>query len=106
MTTRFLHYNILRHDLPVEKFHDAKYRAIQDAVRTAQINLTYGNLYTSNVYNCTAFTVAEILDENGNVEMRGYAFCAETDNFCKAIGRQIAEGRALKRRLFWACANK
>ena len=42
------------------------------------------------------FTVVDILDKEGNNVATAAAYCNDTDNFSRTIGRDIALGRALK----------
>ena len=39
-------------------------------------------------------TICQFTDDTGIVLATGYAFCSTKDQFCRRIGRQIAEGRA------------
>jgi hypothetical protein len=41
-------------------------------------------------------TVCELEDDKRKIIALGFAICSPSDNFCRLIGRRIAEGRARK----------
>jgi len=41
-------------------------------------------------------TISKIVDRNGHVKATGYSYCSRKDNPSRALGRAIADGRALK----------
>jgi len=43
---------------------------------------------------CIAITSCTLVDENGDNVRTGFSFCDKNDNFCKKVGRKIAEIRA------------
>ena len=56
-----------------------------------QTKLYHGKRYPTLVKGVTVCVLEN--DDHEQVAV-GYAFCSRRDQFCKAIGRQIAEGRA------------
>lgn len=66
---------------------------IQDAVELGQI-LPETDELGINIWYATRCLIE---DKEGNAIAVGYSFCSPKDQFSRKLGRQIAQGRALRR---------
>jgi len=93
MNPFFEKYHHARRERDGNKYHLRLAAAVLWAVTHGQIKQHRGWL-ASAAQASSAFTLCILEDDDGNEVARGYAFCGDKEQFCRATGRSIALGRA------------
>lgn len=77
-----------------ELFLHTRTRSVLDALARGQIAQHKSGRQTG-AQLASAMTICILEGGDGNEVARGYAFCGDQEQFCRATGRKIALGRAL-----------
>lgn len=63
---------------------------------TIAINPILNKTVIGKVYQGRRYTIAAVFDDEDKTIKFGLAICQPVDNFCKAVGREIAEKNAIE----------